>query len=76
VAKLAPNTERLTGSVAPKRKRLKANLGKARFVHQKGISLLTTNSFIYYSIDRRGMVLATMQDLGDASRTLPNGNPY
>jgi hypothetical protein len=78
VAKLAPNTERLTGSVAPKRKRLKANLGKARFVHQKGISLLTTNttnSFIYYSIDRRGKVLATLQDLGDASRTLPNGNP-
>jgi hypothetical protein len=35
VAKLAPDTERLAGSVAPKSKRFKANLGKARFVHQK-----------------------------------------
>jgi hypothetical protein len=35
VAKLAPDTERLTGSVAPKSRQIKAHLGKARFVHQK-----------------------------------------
>ena len=35
MAKLAPNTERLAGSVAPKSKQIKAYLGKARFVHQK-----------------------------------------
>ena len=39
VAKLAPNTERLTGSVAPasKDEGLSFSLGKARFVHQKAI---------------------------------------
>ena len=35
MAKLAPNTERLAGSVAPKSNQIKAHLGKARFVHQK-----------------------------------------
>ena len=34
-AKSAPEHERLTGSVAPKGKQMKANLGWARFVHQK-----------------------------------------
>lgn len=43
MAKLAPDTERLAGSVAPKSKRFKANLGKARFVHQKANVYNTTN---------------------------------
>ena len=49
MAKLAPDTERLTGSVAPKSKRFKANLGKARFVHQKAkyIKAVIDNVLMY-----------------------------
>lgn len=50
MAKLAPDTERLAGSVAPKSKRLKANLGKARFVHQKANVYTNTNKYIDISI--------------------------
>jgi len=46
VAKLAPNTERLAGSVAPKSKQIKAHLGKARFVHQKAnVVTIHTNKY-------------------------------
>lgn len=50
MAKLAPDTERLTGSVAPKSKRFKANLGKARFVHQKARHIILTVVMYIHSI--------------------------
>lgn len=50
MAKLAPDTERLAGSVAPKSKQIKAHLGKARFVHQKANVYTTTDINKYIDI--------------------------
>jgi len=69
VAKLAPDTERLAGSVAPKSKRFKANLGKARFVHQKANVYTNTsiNKYIYISTN----ITVTMHDNKDNVNDLP-----